>query len=119
MYYNLSISIFLGRLGLSICEDLLFSPPTVSLVEKYNIDTMIFSTEWWDEYPHQIPTALFSAWSKSLQVHKTLEFILFIHVLFLPTTPSSSMGLASTLLLLLATPSHALTLHIAPTPYSC
>ena len=61
-------SIFLGRLGLIICEDLLWEYPTVDLVRTNNVDTIIFPTEWWDEYPHQLPHVDQASWAKSLQV---------------------------------------------------
>ena len=67
-------SIFLGCLGLIICEDLLWEYPTVDLVRTNNVDTIIFPTEWWDEYPHQLPHVDQASWAKSLQVlfHYTL-----------------------------------------------
>ena len=58
----------LGRLGLTICEDLLWQYPTVDLVSSNKIDTMIFPTEWWDEYPHQLPHVAQASWAKALQV---------------------------------------------------
>ena len=61
-------TIFLGRLGLIICEDLLWEYPTVDLVRTNNVDTIIFPTEWWDEYPHQLPHVDQASWAKSLQV---------------------------------------------------
>ena len=57
-----------GRLGLIICEDLLWQYPTVDLVESNNVDTIIFPTEWWDEYPHQLPHVAQASWAKALQV---------------------------------------------------
>ena len=67
----------LGRLGLIICEDLLWYFPTVDLVNTNNVDTIIFPTEWWDEYPHQLPHVDQASWAKALQVfleqwHRTL-----------------------------------------------
>ena len=58
----------LGRLGLIICEDLLWYYPTVDLVASNNVDTIIFPTEWWDEYPHQLPHVDQASWAKALQV---------------------------------------------------
>ena len=51
-----------------ICEDLLWQYPTVDLVESNNVDTIIFPTEWWDEYPHQLPHVAQASWAKALQV---------------------------------------------------
>ena len=68
--------ILLGRLGLIICEDLLWEYPTVDLVRTNNVDTIIFPTEWWDEYPHQLPHVDQASWAKSLQVLFTiLKFV--------------------------------------------
>ncbi len=58
-----------------ICEDILFDPPTGTLVHDHNIDTMLFPTEWWDLLPHQMPTGLMQAYSMGLQVNKTPIFI--------------------------------------------
>jgi predicted amidohydrolase len=58
----------LGRLGLIICEDLLWYYPTVDLVASNGVDTIIFPTEWWDEYPHQLPHVDQASWAKALQV---------------------------------------------------
>ena len=51
-----------------ICEDLLWYYPTVDLVNSEKIDTMLFPTDWWDEYPHQLPHAACASWAKGLQV---------------------------------------------------
>ena len=53
---------------MTICEDLLWQYPTVDLVTSNKIDTMIFPTEWWDEYPHQLPHVAQASWAKALQV---------------------------------------------------
>ena len=53
---------------MTICEDLLWQYPTVDLVTSNKIDTMIFPTEWWDEYPHQLPHVVQASWAKALQV---------------------------------------------------
>ena len=58
----------LGRLGLIICEDLLWQYPTVDLVSTNKVDTIIFPTEWWDEYPHQLPHVDQASWAKALEV---------------------------------------------------
>ena len=55
-----------------ICEDLLWEYPTVDLVRTNNVDTIIFPTEWWDEYPHQLPHVDQASWAKSLQVFFTI-----------------------------------------------
>ena len=60
---------------MTICEDLLWQYPTVDLVTANKIDTMIFPTEWWDEYPHQLPHVAQASWAKTLQVHKAKFFL--------------------------------------------
>ena len=51
-----------------VCEDLLWYYPTVDLVNFDKIDTMIFPTEWWDQYPHQLAHVDCASWAKGLQV---------------------------------------------------
>ena len=65
-----------GRLGMTICEDLLWQYPTVDLVTSNKIDTMIFPTEWWDEYPHQLPHVAQASWAKALQVNSDFSWCL-------------------------------------------
>ena len=60
---------------MTICEDLLWQYPTVDLVTSNKIDTMIFPTEWWDEYPHQLPHVAQASWAKALQVFKVFFFL--------------------------------------------
>ncbi|KAJ6219744.1 hypothetical protein RDWZM_005556 [Blomia tropicalis] len=40
-----------GRLGFLICYDLMFHSPGIDLVEKHQIDTLIFSTYWFNHIP--------------------------------------------------------------------
>ena len=58
----------LGRLGIIICEDLLWYYPTVDQVASNGVDTIIFSTEWWDGYPYLLPHVVQASWAKALQV---------------------------------------------------
>ena len=64
---------------MTICEDLLWQYPTVDLVTSNKIDTMIFPTEWWDEYPHQLPHVVQASWAKALQVSNHSLLILFYY----------------------------------------
>merc|ERR1712223_134282 len=66
---NIFVDTDFGRLGLIICEDLLWYFPTVDLVSTNNVDTIIFPTEWWDEYPHQLPHVDQASWAKALQIN--------------------------------------------------
>lgn len=40
-----------GRLGFLVCYDLLFRSPGVDLVEKYQVDSLIYSTYWFNYVP--------------------------------------------------------------------
>lgn len=53
----------LGRFGVVTCFDILFKTPTIDLVEKYNIDTMLFPTWWFDELPLLTAIQFQDAWS--------------------------------------------------------
>ena len=52
-----------------ICEDLLWRYPTNDLVQSNNVDTIIFSTEWWDRWPYTLPHIVEASWAKTLQVN--------------------------------------------------
>ena len=41
----------IGRLGLNVCFDLLFSKPAHELIEKKQVDTILYPTWWLDELP--------------------------------------------------------------------
>ena len=43
--------------------------PTNDLVQSNNVDTIIFSTEWWDRWPYTLPHVVESSWAKTLQVN--------------------------------------------------
>ena len=75
----MNFSHHLGRLGLIICEDLLWYYPTVDLVASNGVDTIIFPTEWWDEYPHQLPHVDQASWAKALQVRYNITILEKIH----------------------------------------
>lgn len=53
----------LGRLGMFIRFDILFHYPGKVLVEKYDVDTMLFPTHWFDELPQLSATNMQYAWS--------------------------------------------------------
>ena len=59
----------IGRVGLIICEDLLWYYPTVEQVAANGVDTIIFPTEWWDSYPYTLPHVMQASWGKALQVN--------------------------------------------------
>merc|ERR1711963_228439 len=66
---NVFVHTEFGTLGFVICEDLLWQYPTVDLVQTNNVDTIIFSTEWWDGYPYTLPHVDQASWAKGLQVN--------------------------------------------------
>jgi len=59
----------LGRLGLAICEDLLWYSPVVEAAEKEEIDTLLFPLAWWDMFPHQLAHSSEDAWARGLQIN--------------------------------------------------
>lgn len=52
-----------GRFGLFTCFDIMFERPAIELVEKYNIDTALFPTFWYDELPFLTAIQFQDAWS--------------------------------------------------------
>ena len=59
----------LGRLGLIVCEDLLWYYPTDDLVYSSQVDTVLFSTYWTDVYPYFLSHANQASRAKALQVN--------------------------------------------------
>lgn len=59
----------LGRFGVITCFDILFKTPTIDLVEKYKIDTMLFPTWWFDELPLLTAIQFQDAWSLTNKVN--------------------------------------------------
>ena len=51
-----------------VCKDIEWYYPTVDLVNSNKIDTMIFTTEWLDNFPYYLPHATCASWAKGLQV---------------------------------------------------
>eukprot|EP00092_Neocalanus_flemingeri_P008400 GFUD01009056.1.p1 GENE.GFUD01009056.1~~GFUD01009056.1.p1 ORF type:complete len:524 (-),score=153.49 GFUD01009056.1:111-1682(-) len=58
-----------GRLGLSICADMMWKSPIVDLVELGEIDTLLLPLSWWDLFPHQLAVSNEDAWARGLQVN--------------------------------------------------
>ena len=59
----------LGRLGLAICEDLLWRKPVVELAEDLAMDTLLLPLSWWDMFPHQLAHSSEDAWARGLQTN--------------------------------------------------
>jgi len=58
-----------GRLGLSVCADLIWRSPVVDLVELEEVDTLLVPLYWWDLFPHQLAHSAEAAWARGLQVN--------------------------------------------------
>ena len=58
-----------GRLGLAICEDLLWYSPVVPMAEEQEIDTLLLPLSWWDMFPHQLGHSNEDAWARGLQIN--------------------------------------------------
>jgi len=58
-----------GKIGLAICEDLLWRSPVVELAEVEGIDTLLLPLSWWDMFPHQLGHSSEDAWARGLQVN--------------------------------------------------
>jgi len=58
-----------GRLGLSVCADLIWQSPVVDLVDLAAVDTLLVPLYWWDLFPHQLAHSAEAAWARGLQVN--------------------------------------------------
>jgi len=58
-----------GKLGLTICEDLLWKSPVVDLAEQAEVDTLLVPLSWWDMFPHQLAHSNEDAWARGLQIN--------------------------------------------------
>jgi len=58
-----------GRLGLSVCADLMWKSPIVDLAQLSEIDTLLLPLSWWDLFPHQLAISNQDAWARGLQVN--------------------------------------------------
>jgi len=58
-----------GRLGLSVCADLIWRSPVVDLVDLAEVDTLLLPLYWWDLFPHQLAHSAEAAWARGLQVN--------------------------------------------------
>jgi len=59
----------LGRLGLAICEDLLWKSPVINAAEDAGMDTLLMPLSWWDMFPHQLAHSNEDAWARGLQIN--------------------------------------------------
>lgn len=58
-----------GRFGVFTCFDMIFREPAIELVERYNIDTVLFPTWWFDELPLLTAVQFQDGWSTTNQVN--------------------------------------------------
>ena len=58
-----------GKLGMAICEDLLWYSPVVPMAEEQEIDTLLLPLSWWDMFPHQLGHSNEDAWARGLQIN--------------------------------------------------
>lgn len=66
-----------GRFGLFTCFDMIFKSPAIDLVEKYQVDTMIFPTFWFDELPILSAVQYQDGWSLRNKVNLLASNILY------------------------------------------
>ena len=79
-----------GKFGTFTCFDALFHDPAIPLVEKYNIDHVVFPTAWFDVLPLFAAIGFHSSWARGMRVNYLASNT---HVPFLLNTGS---GLYST-----------------------
>ena len=58
-----------GRFGTFTCFDVLFHDPAIPLVEKYNIDHVVFPTAWFDVLPLFAAIGFHSSWARGMRVN--------------------------------------------------
>ncbi|XP_063773432.1 pantetheinase-like isoform X2 [Pseudophryne corroboree] len=55
-----------GKFGIFICYDILFYNPAVTLVTQHNVDTIIFTTAWFNLLPHYSAIQFHSSWAMAM-----------------------------------------------------
>lgn len=55
----------MGRFGLFTCFDILFKSPAIDLVEKYQVNTALYPTWWFDKLPMHSAIQYQEAWAQS------------------------------------------------------
>ncbi|KAM4771500.1 pantetheinase-like [Rhinophrynus dorsalis] len=58
-----------GKFGIFICYDILFYDPAVALVAQHNVDTIIFTTAWFNLLPHYSAIEFHSSWAMGMGVN--------------------------------------------------
>ncbi|XP_053566919.1 pantetheinase [Bombina bombina] len=58
-----------GKFCIFICYDILFHDPAVALVTQHNVDTVIFTTAWFNTLPHYSSIEFHSSWAMGMGVN--------------------------------------------------
>ncbi|KAM3931787.1 pantetheinase-like [Leptodactylus fuscus] len=56
-----------GKFGIFICYDILFYNPAIVLVTLHNVDTIIFTTAWYNTLPHYSAIQFHSSWALGMR----------------------------------------------------
>ncbi|XP_044146581.1 pantetheinase-like [Bufo gargarizans] len=56
-----------GKFGIFICYDILYYNPAVILVTEHNVDTIIFTTAWFNTLPHYSAIQFHSSWALGMR----------------------------------------------------
>lgn len=83
-----------GRFGIFTCFDILFKTPAVELIEKHQIDTVLFPTWWYDELPSLTSIQFQDSWSNK---HKVNLLAANIHEPFIGSVGSGIYSLDKTI----------------------
>ncbi|KAM8946088.1 pantetheinase-like [Pelodytes ibericus] len=55
-----------GKFGIFICYDILFHDPAITLVTQHNVDTIVFTTAWFNYLPHYSAVGFHSSWAMAM-----------------------------------------------------
>ncbi|KAK2491877.1 hypothetical protein MC885_010710 [Smutsia gigantea] len=58
-----------GRFGIFTCFDILFHDPAITLVEDFQVDTILFPTAWMNDLPFLTAIEFHSAWAMGMRVN--------------------------------------------------
>ncbi|XP_066103895.1 vascular non-inflammatory molecule 3-like [Saccopteryx bilineata] len=58
-----------GKFGIFTCFDILFYKPAVMLVDKFQVDSVLFSTAWYNLLPFISAVPFHSAWARTMRVN--------------------------------------------------
>ena len=58
-----------GKIGTFVCFDVLFETPGIDLVERYDVDTIVFTTAWMNEFPFMNSVDFHESWAIRMGVN--------------------------------------------------